>query len=292
MGASLREKFGFGEGDFTPQRSVLQSASKAYGTGRAFWDLNLGGMGDVPLPGEGPLGNIEISEVVRRFIPKERSNVDYINPIQNRMGQQYPFLPGADYYLNFKTGDPFTKIQEGEIRLPGKGYERFNTPTSDQTGRYGLADQFSILGDVAPYSSEFRSLNREINSRITSPEERIKVEETRTQVENQTARKTFTPYKYRDSSAEELGMGRSTYYISKAAEIMAHRDTPLNTKFMPSRTAAEDWERQHVYGTTFPEWQRPFESFIQPMIHKSTQRSPIAAARTIGHFWFYGWSNS
>lgn len=282
MSASLREKFGFGESDFTPQRSVLQSASKAYGTGRAFWDLNLGGMGDVPLPGQGPLGNIEISEVIRRFIPKERTNVDYINPIQNRMGQQYPFLPGPDYFINFKAGDPYTKIQEGELRLPGIGYERFNTPSSDETGRYGLIDQFNILGDVAPYSPEFRSLNRQINYKIRTPEERAKVEETRRQVEGQTTREDFSPYQYRYSSAEEKGMGRSKYYLNRAAEYVAHRDTIFNTKFSPKRTAAEDWERQHIYGTTFPEWQRPFESFISPMIYKATQRNPLLGASVVG----------
>jgi hypothetical protein len=96
----------------------LQSAAKAYGTTRSFWDLNLGGLGDVPLAGEGAIGNIEISEIVRRFIPKERSGVNYINPIPNTMGAQYPFLPGAEYFTNFKTGDPYTKIAEGELRLP------------------------------------------------------------------------------------------------------------------------------------------------------------------------------
>lgn len=282
MGGTLREKFGFGSSDFEPNRAVLQSASKAYGTGRAFWDLNLGGMGDVPLPGQGPLGNIEISEVIRRFIPKERTGVDYLNPIQNRLGQQYPFLPGPDYFINFKTGDPYTRIQEGELRLPGIGYERFNTPTSDYSGRYGAADQFNILGDVAPYSPEFRSLNRQINYKIRTPEERIKVQQTREQVENTTRREDFSSYKYRYSSPEESNMGRTSFYLARSAEYLAHRDTIFNTKFSPKRTAAEDWERQNIYGTTFPEWQRPFESFISPMLYKATQRSPLAGAAIMG----------
>ena len=134
--SSLREKFGFGQGDFEPNRATLQSASKAYGVTRAFWDLNLGGAGDLPLPAQGALGNLEFSEIVRRFIPKERTGVDYLNPIKNTMGQQYPFLPGAEYFTDFTRGDPFTKISEGELRLPGRGYERFNTLNSDETGRY------------------------------------------------------------------------------------------------------------------------------------------------------------
>lgn len=278
IGGSLRDKFGFGQSDFEPQRSVLQSASKAYGTGRAFWDLNLGGLGDVPLSGQGAIGNLEISEVIRRFIPKERTNVNYINPIQNTMGQKYPFLPGADYFINFKTGDPFTKIQEGELRLPGIAYERFNSLSSDDSGRYGIADQFSILGNIAPYSAEYRSLNRSINSQIISPEERIKVSDTREQVLSMTNKKDFSPYKYKYTNAEEAGMTNSRFMINRAAEYFAHRDTIFNTKFLPTKTAAEDYEKTNVYGSTFPEWQRPFESFLDPMVYKATQRGPFVGA--------------
>ena len=280
--SSLREKFGFGGGDFSPQRSVLQSASKAYGSTRAFYDLNLGGMGDVPLPGEGPIGNLEVSEIVRRFIPKERNDVDYINPIQNRMGQQYPFLPGADYFINFKTGDPYTKIPDGEIRLPGIGYERLNRVQSDRTGRYGLATQFSILGDVAPYSPEFRSMNRMMSYAVNDPTERAMVQETREQVESVTTRNQFTPYKYKYASREETGMGAVPYTLARAGEYIAHRDTLFNTKFMQSRTAVEDYERSDVYGSSFSEWQRPFESFINPILAKATQRDPITSASVVG----------
>lgn len=279
---SLREGLGFGNQDMSPQVSALQSASKGYGSTRAFWDLNLGGLGDVPMAGEGSIGNIEVSEIVRRFIPKERTDVNYINPIPNTMGQQYPFLPGSDYFINFKTGDPFTRVQEGEIRLPGVGYERLNTLYGDETGRYGRVNQLDILADVAPYSKEFRSLNRTIKMGDLSPAERIKVQEIRGQVENTTTKYQFSPYKYRGTSAEEMGMQPTVHAISRAGEFIAHRDTFFNTKFLNRRTATEDWERRNVYGATFPEWQRPYESFIQPMVNKASQRDPISATLAMG----------
>ena len=282
MSSSIREKFGFGQSDLEPQRAVLQSASKAYGTSRAFWDLNLGGLGDVPLAAEGALGNIEISEVVRRFIPKERTNVDYINPIRNRMADTNPFLPGADYFINFKTGDPFTKVQEGELRLPGKGYERLHTAFKDPSGQYSPITQLDILGDVAPYSSEFRALNRSIGSMIEDPAERAQLQNIREQVQGVTQKEEFERYKYRNASPEDLDMGLGRYMLGRAGEAIAHRDTIFNTKFLPRKTAVEDWERQNVYGSTFPEWQRPFESFIEPMVYKATQRNPIAAAGVMG----------
>lgn len=268
---SLREKFGFGNSDFSPQQSVLQSASKAYGSGRAFWDLNLGGLGDLPA------GNIELSEITRRFIPKERKDVDYLNPIRNTMQEKYPFLPGSEYLINFQTGDPFTKVQEGEIRLPGIGYERFNRLYSDQSGSYGAVSRLDILSDIAPYSQQFKQVNREVDSMNLAPDERIKVSEIRSQLAAKSGKYSFTEYKQ-----DEDYMGGPLGGIQRAGEYLAHRDTIFNTKFLNKRTATEDWERRNVYGTTFPEWQRPFESFISPMINKATQRDPITAASAMG----------
>lgn len=274
---SLREGLGFGNQDMSPEVSVLQSAAKGYGSTRAFWDLNLGGLGDIPLAGEGTMGNIEVSEIVRRFVPKERNDVNYINPIPNVMGQQYPFLPGPEYFNNFRTGDPYSKVQEGEIRLPGTGYERFNTLYGDETGRYGKVNQLDILADVAPYSTQYRSLNRTLKMGDLSPAERIKVQEIRGQVEDTTTKYQFSPYKYKGTTPEEMDMNPALHSISRVGEYLAHRDTFFNTKFLNKRTAVEDWERRNVYGATFPEWQRPYESFIEPMLNRASQRDPITA---------------
>ena len=279
--SSVRESFGLGQRDFAPQRSVLQSASKAYGTGRQFWDLNLGGLGDVPMLGGGQIGSIEFSEITRRFIPKERSGVDYINPIKNTMGRQYPFLPGSEYFTDFTTGDPFTKVPEGELRLPGVAYERLNRISSDASGRYGVMDQYKILGDVAPYSKQFRSLDKTIDSMVDGPADKLKVQELRERAASLQQKKEFTEYKYKNSTPEQMGINPNLHALGRMGEMLAHRDTFINKKFINKQTATEDWERNNVYGATFPEWQRPFESFIEPMINKAGNRNPIAAAATL-----------
>lgn len=279
---NLRQSLGFGQADFEPQRAVLQSATKAYGSSRAFWDMNLGGLGDVPLGMSEGIGNIEFSEIVRRFIPKDRTGVDYINPIKNRMGKEYPFLPGAEYYNNFQTGDPFTKVQEGELRLPGKGYERFNKLHPDETGKYGLVDQLKILGDVAPYSQQFKSVNAKLNKMNLSPETRLEIQDIRSKVEDTTKKHEFSEYEYKGSSAEQMTMHPTKFAIGRMGEYLAHSDNFILSKAFGKKTALEDWERTNVYGTTFPQWQSPIESYIQPMVNKATQRDPITAAATLG----------
>ena len=287
--SNLRESLGYGQSDFEPQRSVLQAASKAYGTSRQFWDLNLGGLGDLPLLGGSQIGSFEFSEVTRRFIPKERSNINYINPIKNLMGQQYPFLPGSEYFTDFTTGDPFTKVPEGELRLPGVAYERLNRLNSDATGRYGILDQYKILGDVAPYSKQFRSLDKRIDSLITNPADKLKVAELRQRAESIQQRKDFTEYKYKYSTPEQMGIHPLAHSVSRIGEMLAHKDTFINKKFINKQSALEDWERNNVYGSTFPEWQRPFSSFIEPMINKAGNREPLAAAAALaGAGLFFG----
>lgn len=268
--SSLKETFGFGSGDLQPNVAVLQSASKAYGSTRSFWDLNLGGLGDVPASES----TLELSEIARRFIPKERTDISYLNPIKNTMGAKYPFLPGSDYFINFQTGDPFAKIQEGELRLPGVSYERLNPLRRDYESP---VTQLDILADVAPYSRQFRSLDRTLNMGNLDPSERAQVQNIRAQVEQTTKRNQFSPYKYKHAKAEELGISRSSKAVGQMGEYLAHRDTFINTKFSPNRTAQEDWERRNVYGNSFPEWSSPIESFIKPIYYKSTQRNPLTA---------------
>jgi hypothetical protein len=276
--ASMREAFGMGTKDFTPNAAVLEPASRGYSASRSFWNLNLGGLGDLPLPIEGKFSNFELSEVVRRFVPKEPSGINYINPIANEMGRKYPWLPGNSYPLApVKMGDPYNSVPEAEIRLPGTGYARTHQLYSDQYGKLGLANIHDILGDVAPWSQEYKSVDKLIQSQNLTGSAMSKVQQTRAQVEAMRYKNEFTPYEYKYQNAEQMSKHPISYAFGRAKEWIAHRDTYLNTKFMPTRTAIEDWERNNVYGATFPKWESPVESFIKPSMWKSTQRNPIAA---------------
>jgi intein/homing endonuclease len=77
-------------------------------TGSEYWlwkHLNLGG-------GAGS------TETVRRFIPRTPSYLDTYNPLRNTMPSWIP----ENYFLDLKYGNPFEKLPEAELRLPGAGY--------------------------------------------------------------------------------------------------------------------------------------------------------------------------
>jgi len=120
-----------------------------------------------------------------------------------------------------------------------------------------------------------------INYSVNSPAEREIVSETRMQLENTTRRNDFSPYRFKNTNREQTGLSAPRYYAGRTAEYIAHRDTLFNTKFMQKRTATEDYERSELYGSSFSEWQRPVDSYLKPIMYKSTQRNPLLAS-TIG----------
>jgi intein/homing endonuclease/endonuclease YncB( thermonuclease family) len=93
------------------QAPVIQHANRMTSAERSFWDLELGGLGG------------DISEIGRRFIPHRQRQQREINNIPNTMPD---WMPGEEYFINFRVGDPYIKVPRGEMRLPGEGYESMN----------------------------------------------------------------------------------------------------------------------------------------------------------------------
>jgi hypothetical protein len=281
--ATARENLGIGTRDFTPKRAMLEPANRGYSSGRTFWGMNLGGLGDLPLPIEGNFANFEISEIVRRFVPKEPTGLNYVNNIPNDLGRKYPWLPGVNYPLApLKTGDPYGTLPDATLRVPGTGYMRTHQMFPDRYGQIGIANIHDILGDVAPWSEEFKALDKQIDSMPLGDMQRAKISQTRAQVSSMRMKNEFTPYAYKYSSPEEMAKHPLSFAAGRAWEWLAHRDTYFNTKFLPVRTAQEDWERENVYGATFPQWQHPIKGYFDPLIYKSTQRNPFVAAGALG----------
>ena len=97
-------------GGLADDRSRYSTTSDMWSTRRAFWDMSAGDI----------FGS---TEFFRRFVPRDKKIINKINPIRNKMASWLPSQEG-DYFQDFLTGDPFTKIPEGEMRLPGSAYNR------------------------------------------------------------------------------------------------------------------------------------------------------------------------
>ena len=86
----------------------------------------------------GGLGG-DMSEIFRRFVQKRNNNTEYINTVRNTMPS---WMPGRGYFTDFKHGDPYSKIDNGEERLPGEGYERLYGINSKKMFELGIGSSY------------------------------------------------------------------------------------------------------------------------------------------------------
>lgn len=241
-----------GEQELFEQTPILQSSADIDSARRSYWDLNLGGM-------------LGLTEPYRRFTPKRPYTTEIVNPIKNKMPD---WLPGEDYFLNLQTGDPFTKLPEGEYRLPGKGYAtRFKELEGVSPEKYPLIHKYKILADVAPYSKEFRSVRKELEDHDPTSYELDIFTETEKQLEDKRRKKRF-----RDDVYNESVLGRyGAALIDVARANPLEQLTPLAPahKFLPPATAMQSYE-ESIYGKEFKLWQRPLDDFVKPFINTAS----------------------
>ncbi|MBA4293930.1 hypothetical protein C0431_13290 [bacterium] len=169
-------------------RAVIADASEAYAPSERFWDNSLGSMGG------------ELSEIMRRFIRKDDGMLKQVNPVKNMMPE---WMPGADNFVDFKTGDPYGKISGGEFRLPGSGYESMNELHPDETstmegafGHYGAFDRFKILADVAPYSVEYEFWKKYVEANLEDEALRKQVTKIKKEVSQRNDKRRHYEYQF------------------------------------------------------------------------------------------------
>jgi len=88
-------------------------------------------------------------EFFRRFMPEERQDPDAFNPLQNN---QASWLPNK-----FRRGDPYARLSNGELILPGDAMERANPfvkPLKIRGSMVGLSEDEMVLKFLDPIGSE------------------------------------------------------------------------------------------------------------------------------------------
>ena len=252
-------------GELTPYdvRPELESGARMSSIKRAYWDAALGD----------PMG---VTEAYRRLNPR-RDRGQYYSPIANRMPA---WLPGEQYFINFRTGDPYGKVPKGEMRLPGPGYAALHPELEGVTPEdYPEFHRFSILADVAPYSSEYKDYNRRMTvlarNGALDQKEQNQVGIIRKQVRSVKKRKQFAEYMTEKELAEKdaglVGRAMADYW-----DIVSRFETPVEQVMFPPiapmgklvhrRTALEDYEQSQIYGTDLSFWNRVWDNFARPGI--------------------------
>jgi hypothetical protein len=117
-------------------------------TSRRYYEKEMGAGYGPSVSGDEMFG---YTEPIRRFIQREGFEPQ-ANEIPNTMPS---WMPGDDYYTNFRVGDPYVKVDHGFARLPGAGYAAIHPELKDVDPEdYPDINKMAILADVAPYSRE------------------------------------------------------------------------------------------------------------------------------------------
>lgn len=275
--ASAIKQLVTGEQEIDEYTPILQSAQDIDSTRRDYWDLNLGGL-------------VGLTEPYRRFNPKRPYVFDYVNEIKNQMPE---WMPGEDYYIDFTKGDPYTKVPEGEYRLPGEGYAaRFEELEGVDPADYPLIHRYKILADVAMYSKEYKSAKAALRKSDLTDYERNIFEVTEQQVEEKRVRKRFWK-ESSDIEAEQSlykGYAKTVFDVARSSPFEQLLPFSPAHKFLPGGSALQQYE-ESIYGKDFKLWQRPIDDFIKPFISSSAWAagirsvpSDVEEARTIEEY--------
>lgn len=180
---------------------VLQGSRQMTNWSSRYYQRELGAMSGLNPADMGgmPFG---YSEPLRRFIQPERVGIQ-ANEVPNTMPH---WLPGEDYLLNFRTGDPFSKIPEGSARLPGPGYAALHPELEGlKPEAYPDMARYKILADVAPYSKEYLIYKSRIREQAQK-DTRIAIEFERTEDQVRQMKESTVQFQQRRFTApvEEL----------------------------------------------------------------------------------------
>ena len=241
-------------------RVLFADSSQMSSTIRDFWELDLGGLAS-------------LSEIPRRFLPKERiQDRNRYNPINNTMPSWMP--------EKFQRGDPYTKIPLGYARLPGEGYASLHPELKGVDPEfYPIINRYDILANTAYYSTEFRMARAKVKKKYdggTLTEEEKRIFEMREkeldllklkrnyfieseEQHEQSLFKRFLRKNYMAAVAQIKDIAAPIEYLTFGGARPTH-------KFLPVGDVLDDYERFAIFGseTSFWELSKGYQDYLGP----------------------------
>lgn len=255
---------GFGGNNGEPQLARSGSSVSASG------DLKDENLGDL----------MGMGEFVRRLVPHTSSTaLNYINPMINTIAPNWLPHDSSRYYNNFQQGNYWDKVDNGEARLAGIGFNKLNPELKDTNpDDYPLVYRYKILSDVAFASPEHLAMKDQLLSMVRDNKLNEQEKEIfytaleKEQVKSQ--KREFREYKT-DEEFSKLSLPQKA--LSMLWEPLAHNSesvfeplTPFRpgSKFIHARSAIEDYEKTQLQGPDTAIWTNPYSHFIKPAINR------------------------
>jgi hypothetical protein len=229
------------------------------------------------------------TEFMRRFLLSDYARPSKINEQINSIANTMPdWLPGSrsifekdrENFRDYSRGDAYSKLQGGEYRLPGAGYEAVNTLHSGESGIYDAVDRFLVLADVAPFSEAYYKYLRQVQQMKLGPDAVQRVDQATRNRDKKLDRFNFG--EQRQSTLALANMhpftkGIRNSYVSFRENVLS--EVPiLGSKFFPKRDPAGHYNKFQVEGDSFADWNKPYETIVRPAINDVANANPLAGA--------------
>lgn len=282
-----------------PERGFTEATASALSSpSRSFYDLQMGGM-------------FGFGELWRRFFLPEFGQASKLNELVNPIANTNPdWLPGEHSrfmrdkspWIDFHKGDAKIRVQEGETRLPGAGYEKLFGLHSGSPGHYDDIDRFLLLSQIAPFSegysyykarvmNKYDGLDSFWKSRVSQALEIEEQKRSRYDYQerlftNEASVKTNILDFRKDIGDLNKGLTFNGYerFARAGWEILSHdimQNIPyVGTKLAPSYSPVEHYQKFQLYGSESAQWDSPWADIVRPAIYESAAAtSPMAAIK-------------
>ena len=182
-----------------------------------------------------------------------------------------------------------------QLMTSGKGFEN--------GASYSWLDRYRILGDVAPYSNEYKQAGEIVALQLranrlpeSAKDEVRKIKQHRKSVmrkfdlyPTRFRNRVFNPDVNYELQSENTNIKAAAEYsfgervLGSIWERAIQMDTPLNTKLWSYRSPLQHYQRTKLYGTDSASWNRPYQDLIKPMFTKALSAdNPMDAAASFG----------
>jgi len=270
---NMFQKATTGQETFGLDAPVLQSANAMASMNDKFWEMELG-------------GGLFLSEPIRRFLPKDRSEIMDYNPIPNQMPS---WLPERFHY-----GDPYRNIKSGSARAPGEGYAALHPELKGVNPEaYPDIYKYKILADLAPTSKEFQTVRQRLYQRrakgVTSQKENQMMD-----VSDQLLNEKMTQHLSQvNQNAYDIPVASAVSQAVYGTGVDLFKDTvsPLeymipmgfrpSQKLLSHSNAIDQYEYQNLYGTMFSFWDKPIRDWFRPAFYSAAHA--MGYSGTPGH---------
>ena len=250
------------------------------------------------------------SRTLRELVQPEEPHISQLNFYLHALGQKegYIYYAARDDVSAHKA----FKVARDDTRL-AKDVADFQMArsTADKLSEMGMVNRFEhysdldklrILGETAPFSSQYKyyrnkmlfsgedpELSHGILTAEAMREEARKIDD---KVQERKKRLRTTEYKFlgrkdalkNEQVDPETGQvtGESYGFLSRLIgagwERIVHMDNPIFTKFLHVRSSIEQYERSSVYGKERRDWAHPIRDFVTPTAKSFIGKNPLVAA--------------